>query len=195
MTSEVKFAERKSGLLQSNKVWKKILPFIQSYKVTPPLHHPKNNFMSKRHLIQPLQQKYTKSQRLSPRFSSGANIFGQVSHSTQSLSTELVRKCLAFQHFDINSADWISDNVLVISSWYLQTMRKEIIFLFSRRSWGRNAWRTPKNICVGGWTAQRSRHVNEGFWLISDFSWVEGAGGFCTQARWNDDGYLFLSPK
>ena len=56
ITSEVKFAERKSALLQNNNVWKKILPFVQSYKVTPPLHHPKNNFMSKRHLIQPLQR-------------------------------------------------------------------------------------------------------------------------------------------
>ena len=29
ITSEVKFAERKSPLLQNNKVWKKILPFVQ----------------------------------------------------------------------------------------------------------------------------------------------------------------------
>ena len=29
ITSEVKFAERKSALLQNNKVWKKILPFVQ----------------------------------------------------------------------------------------------------------------------------------------------------------------------
>ena len=28
-TSEVKLAERKSALLQNNKVWKKILPFVQ----------------------------------------------------------------------------------------------------------------------------------------------------------------------
>ena len=49
--------------------------------------------------------------RLSLRFSSGANIFGHVSHST-----ELVRVCLACQHFDFNSADWISDNLLLISS-------------------------------------------------------------------------------
>ena len=35
---------------------KKILPFVQSYMVTPPMYHPKNNFMSKRHLIQPLQR-------------------------------------------------------------------------------------------------------------------------------------------
>ena len=30
---------------------KKILPFVQYYKVTTPLHPPKNNFMSKWHLI------------------------------------------------------------------------------------------------------------------------------------------------
>ena len=29
ITSEVKFAERKSAFLQNNKVWKKILPFVQ----------------------------------------------------------------------------------------------------------------------------------------------------------------------
>ena len=64
ITSEVKFAERKSALLQNNNVWKKILPFVQSYKVTPPLHHPKNNFMSKWHLIQPLQREIYKKPML-----------------------------------------------------------------------------------------------------------------------------------
>ena len=34
-------------------MWEKILPFVQSYKVTPPLHHPMKNFMSKWHLINP----------------------------------------------------------------------------------------------------------------------------------------------
>ena len=67
-------------------------------------------------------------------FSSGAKIFGHVSHST-----ELVRMCLACQHFDFNSTDWISDNLHVISSRYLRTMGKEFIFQFSRRLWGRNA--------------------------------------------------------
>ena len=47
--------------------------------------------------------------------------------------------CLACQHFDLNSADWITDNLRVISHQYLQTMGKEFIFQFSRRSWGRNA--------------------------------------------------------
>ena len=36
---------------------------------------------------------------------------GHVSHST-----ELVRMCLACQHFEFNSAEWISDNLHVISS-------------------------------------------------------------------------------
>ena len=44
-----------------------------------------------------------KNYRSSPRFSSGAKIFGHVSHST-----EFVRMCLACQLFDLNSADWIS---------------------------------------------------------------------------------------
>ena len=117
--------------------------------------------MSKWHLIQSLQREMYKkltlivfnvfrrilslgAPGLSPRFSSGAKIFGQVSHST-----ELVRMDLACQHFDFNSADWISDNLHVISSWYLRTMGKEFIFRFSRRLWGGNAWRTPKNVRVG----------------------------------------------
>ena len=38
-------------------------------------------------------------------------IFGHVSHST-----ELVRMFLACPHFDFNSADWIFDNLHVITS-------------------------------------------------------------------------------
>ena len=59
ITSEVQFTERKSGLLQNNKVWKKYCPLF-SYKVTRPLHHPKNDFMSKWHLIQLYREKHTK---------------------------------------------------------------------------------------------------------------------------------------
>ena len=62
---------------------------------------------------------------------------------------ELVRMCLVCQHFDFNSADWISYNLHVISSRNLGKMGKEFIFQFSRRSWGRKTWRTPKNVCVG----------------------------------------------
>ena len=46
-----------------------------------------------------------------------------------------------------------------ISSHYLRTMGKEFIFQFSRRSWGRNAWRTPKNVCVGGYYSPRLKRI------------------------------------
>ena len=61
--------------------------------------------------------------------------------------------CLANQHFDFNSTD-----ILVL----LQAVRElQLIFanngkgffktaLFSRYSWGRNTWRTPKNVYLGG---------------------------------------------
>ena len=105
----------------------------------------KLHFMSKWRLIQFLQREMYKKPTLivynvfrrtlslgapglSPRFSFGAKIFFHISHST-----ELVRMCLACQHFDFNSADWIFDNLHVISSWYLRTMGKEFIFRFSRR--------------------------------------------------------------
>ena len=77
---------------------------------------------------------YTKTQRLSLRFSSGAKIFGHVSHAT-----ELVQVCLACQHFDFNSGDWIFNNLHVICSQYLRTMGKDFIFQFNRRSRGWNA--------------------------------------------------------
>ena len=43
---------------------KKILPFVQSYKITPPLHHLKNNFTNKWHQIQPPQREIYKNPTL-----------------------------------------------------------------------------------------------------------------------------------
>ena len=100
------------AFLQNNNVWKKKkLPFVQSYKVTPLLHHPKNNFMSKWHLIQPLQKEIYKKRILISYYSrqEQKSLVMYISHST-----ELVLMCLAFQHFDFNSTDWISDNLHVI---------------------------------------------------------------------------------
>ena len=50
--------------LQSNKVRKKILPFVQLQRTTPPLLHPQNNLMSKWHLIHPLQKEIYKTPTL-----------------------------------------------------------------------------------------------------------------------------------
>ena len=139
ITAEVKFAERKSALLQNNNV-KQILPFVQSYKVTPPLHHPKNNnFISKRHLIHPLQREIYKKARLSPRFSSAAKIFGHLAHSI-----ELVRMCLACQHLDLNSAAGISDN-LHFDLEVIFANNGEGIYLSVQQTF------VPKNVCVGGY--------------------------------------------
>ena len=63
VTSEVKFAERKSVLLQ-NKIGLKKLCLLFSYKVTLPLHLPIKKFMSKWHLIQPLQKEIYKKPTL-----------------------------------------------------------------------------------------------------------------------------------
>ena len=45
MTSEVTFAERQLALLQNNT--RQILPFIQSYKVTPAVASPKEQLYEK----------------------------------------------------------------------------------------------------------------------------------------------------
>ena len=115
----VKFAERKSPLLQNNNGLK-ILHFVQSYKVTPPLHHPK----SKWHLIQPSQREiYKKPTLISYILVRSKNLWSRIT------LYRLVRMCLACQHFDFNIADWISDNLHVISS---QTVGlNEICMLFA----------------------------------------------------------------
>ena len=130
-----------------------------------------------------------------------AKLDGHVSHST-----ELVRMCLACQHFDFNSADWFSDNLHLSSVQLIfgNYGKGKLTTRFSRRLWGsplagaemgravgrkgkrgwdwgdrvrglfpfprfrafslpsppyvchagylwrRNAWRTPKKVCVGG---------------------------------------------
>ena len=79
---------------------KKILLFIQSYKVTPAVASPKEQLYEQTTSNPAFPEIQQPIDRLSPRFSSGAKIFGHVSHST-----ELVRVCLACQHFDFNSAD------------------------------------------------------------------------------------------
>ena len=63
ITSQVEFAERKSDVLQNNKVWKKFCVLV-SYKVTLSLHQPRNNFMSKWHLIRPLQREIHKKPKV-----------------------------------------------------------------------------------------------------------------------------------
>ena len=146
MTSEVKFAERKSGLLQNDNVWKKNSAFYSVLQGNPAVASPKEQLYEQMTSNPAFTERNIQKANAYLLDSSGAKTFGHVTHST-----ELVSKCLACQHFDINSADWISDDLQVISSWHLWTMEKEFIFRLSRHSWGRNAWWTPKNFCVGGY--------------------------------------------
>ena len=102
---------------------KKNSAFCSVLQGNPAVASPKEQLYEQMTSNPAFTERNTKSQRLSPIFSSGAKIFGHVSHST-----ELVRTCLACQHFDYNSADWISDNLHVIAGRYLRTMGKEFIF-------------------------------------------------------------------
>ena len=54
--------------------------------------------------------------------------------------------CLACQHFEFNSAD------LFFSQW-----ERNLTARCSRHSWGKNAWRTPTNVCVGGYRLQHKQ--------------------------------------
>ena len=59
-------------------------------------------------------------------------------------------KVVVCQHFDFKSAHWHSDNLLVSPADICEQWKGNLTARFSRRSWGRNAWRTPGNVCEGG---------------------------------------------
>ena len=112
---------------------KKFCPLFSLTRSDPAVASPKEQ----------LYEQMTSNSAFTERNIQKANSYLLVSRQEQKSlvtyhTTELVRMCLAFQHFDFNSADWISDNLHVISSRYLRKMGKEFIFRFSRRSWGRN---------------------------------------------------------
>ena len=130
-------------------MWKKILPFVQSYKVTPPLHHPKNNFMSKWHLIQPLQREIYKKPMLISYYSRQEQKSLVMYHTLQSLYV-----CVWLVNTLTSTAPIGSPIICMWSPADICEQWDEFVFQFSRCSWGRNAWRTPKNVCVGGWWYQ-----------------------------------------
>ena len=68
------------------------------------------------------REKYTKSQRLSPRFSSGAKIFGHVSHSTEHVCVWLVNT--------LTSTAPIGSPIIciMISSWYCEQWERNLLF-------------------------------------------------------------------
>ena len=124
ITTEVKFAERMSALLQNNE--KKNSAFCSVLQGNPAVVSPKGQLYVQT-TSNPAFTERSIQQRIAYLLDCRLEQKSLVTyHTLQSLS---VRMCLACQ----------------------RTMGKEFVFRFSRRSWGRNAWRTPKNVCVGGY--------------------------------------------
>ena len=89
ITSGVKFAEQKSALLQNNNVWKKKFSVLQG---NPAVASPKEQ------LYEQMTSNPAFTERNIPKPNASLLEF-------LFFSTELVRMCLARQHFDFNSAD------------------------------------------------------------------------------------------
>ena len=116
---KVKIAERRLNLLNGSRLLlrvKKILPFVQSFcpvflSRNPAVTSPKERLYDQMTSNPAFTERNIQKANAYLLYSRQEQKFGHVSHST-----ELVRMCLACQHFDFNSADWISDNLHVISS-------------------------------------------------------------------------------
>ena len=126
------------GFTTNNKVRRKILPFVQLQRTTPPLPHPQNTSISKWHLVQPLQREtYTKRQPLSPKYS----------------CSEL--NSLIMYQWLVNTWTFtapIGSPIICTPApaHICEQWERNLTTRFRRCSWGRNAWQTPKKVCEGG---------------------------------------------
>ena len=144
MTSEVKFAERKSALLQNNNVWKKNSAFYSVLQGNPAVASPKEQ----------LYEQTTSNPAFTERNIQKANAY--------LLDSRPEQKSLVIYH-NLQS--------LYVSVWLFNTLTStapigsSIICMWSPadicEQWERNiffgsadvrgnAWRTHKNVCVGG---------------------------------------------
>ena len=84
--------------------------------------------------------------------------------------------CLACQHFEFNSADWF------FSQW-----ERNLTARCSRHSWGRNAWRTPTNVCVGRYRLQHKQINLKGWDYTLVTLWCGRTYGHLTTKIWQMD--------
>ena len=152
ITSEVKFAERKSALLQNNNVWKKILPFVQSCKVSPPLHHPKNNFMSKWHLIQPLKREIYKKPNAYLLDSCPEQKSLVTYHTLPSLYV-----CVWLVNTLTSTAPIGSPIICMWSPTDICEQWERNSLSVKQTLVGQEAWRTPKKVGVAGYSRNHLR--------------------------------------
>ena len=130
MTSEVKFAERRSKRLRV----KKNLAFYSVLQGNPAVASPKEQ----------LYEQMTSNPAFTERNIQKSNAYLLYSRQEQKSfvayhTLQSLYVCVSLVNTLISTrADWICDNLHEISSRYLRTMGKEFNFQFSRRSWGRN---------------------------------------------------------
>ena len=144
ITSEVKFAEQKSALLQNNNVWKKKFSVLQG---NPAVASPKEQ------LYEQMTSNPASTERNIQK--PNASLLDCRPEQKSLVTYHTLRSlyvCVWLVNTLTSTAPIGSPIICIpITRWYLRTMGKEFIFRCSRRSWGRNAWRTPKNVCVGGY--------------------------------------------
>ena len=136
--SGVKFVERTSALLQNNNVSKKNSAFCSVLQDNPAVVSPKEQ------LYEQMTSNPASTERNIQKPNASLLDCGP---EQKSLVTYHTLRSLYVCVWLVNTLT--STAPTVITSWYLRTMGKEFIFRFRRRPWGRNAWRTPKSVCVG----------------------------------------------
>ena len=91
------------------------------------------------------KEKYTKRQRLSPKYSCPELNSLVTYHTLQSLYV-----CVWL----VNTSTTLTGST-ILCTWapadVCEQWERNLTTRFSRRSWARNASRTPKNVCVGGY--------------------------------------------
>ena len=140
--SLVKFTERKSALLQNNNAQKKNSAFCSVLQGNPAVAWPKEQLYEQMtYLIQPLQREICKKSTLiSYVLVRSKNLWSRIT---------LYRACTYICVWLVNTLTSTTPiGSPKICMWSPADICKQ--FEFSRRSWGRKAWRTPKNVCMGG---------------------------------------------
>ena len=121
--------------------------------------HQKNTFIRANGIWYSIfyREKYTKSQPLSPTFLSRTKLFGHVSGTSD----------VAHRVWLVNTLTLLAPiGSPIICTWVpskiCEQWERNLTTYFSRCSWGRNVWQTPKNVC---WEA-RDLVVTYGRWSL-----------------------------
>ena len=145
ITSEVKFVERKSAFVQNNNVWEKNSAFCSILQGNLAVASAKEQ----------LYEQMTSNPAFTERNIQKANYSRQEQKSLVTYHTLQSLHVCVWRVNTLTSTAPIGSPIICMWSPadVCEQWEKKFIFKFSRRSWGRNAWRTPKNVCVGGYSS------------------------------------------